>query len=300
MKTRILYTKGYGQFSEDEWEVPPGSDRGILVKSIMTGVCRSDIDMMQGGFGPLPIHMSGHEGLGQVISVGNEITDVQIGDFVATRGEPAYADVYPVRQHEYVVVPEASPKYILEPVACGVNCVMQAREEIAKRQGNGKRLLLMGSGFLAWVVYHTLQYFKMNFEITVVGRSNRDMWGGVLQQDFRGTFDVVIDLSSENMFDKDIYNNSALLVAGVQKPTTTDFAHLLWKACTVIFPSPRTDNFHHSMLLAKHLIESGKLTVDQFWSRGYNRNTEWKKAFSDATNRDRSYSRGYIYWPDNV
>ena len=126
------------------------------------------------------------------------------------------------------------------------------------------------------------------------------MWGGVLQQDFRGTFDVVIDLSSENMFDKDIYNNSALLVAGVQKPTTTDFAHLLWKACTVIFPSPRTDNFHHSMLLAKHLIESGKLTVDQFWSRGYNRNTEWKKAFSDATNRDRSYSRGYIYWPDTV
>ena len=104
----------------------------------MTGVCRSDIDMMMGNFGPLPLGMQGHEGLGQVTRVGSLVTDVKEGDYVATRGEPAYADYYNVRSDEFVVVPELDSKYILEPVACGINCIV----DDFKNRANTKTIIL--------------------------------------------------------------------------------------------------------------------------------------------------------------
>jgi hypothetical protein len=43
-------------------------------------------------------------------------------------------------------------------------------------------------------------------------------------------------------------------------------------------------------------IERGDLDVDKFWTRAYNRNTEWQQAFEDGVNRPEGYSRGYIVW----
>lgn len=295
--TRILHTIGNGKFEESSWECPPCSESGIIVKAIMTGVCRSDIDMMIGGFGPLPINMQGHEGLGQVIAVGSKVTDVKVGSYVATRGEPAYADYYPVREKEYVSVPEAHPKYILEPVACGINIVNQPIREIAERSGPGKRLLILGSGFLAQVAYQTILLNHLDFEITVVGNSNKEVWGHTLSQSYTGKFDVVIDLSSrQDVFEQDIMNTEGLVVFGSQKSVTTDFGSLLWKACTIVFPSPRTAKFYQCMKDAAYWIENNSIVVDSFWTTAYNRDTEWRQAFADGLNRPAGYSRGYIYW----
>jgi threonine dehydrogenase-like Zn-dependent dehydrogenase len=295
--TRCLQTTGQGYFEEVEYDKPePASDQ-IEVRAVMTGVCRSDIDMMQGNFGPLPLEMQGHEGIGQVTKVGALVTDVKEGDYVATRGEPAYADFYNVRQNEFVRIPEADPKYILEPVACGINVVQQSVSDIYKRSGEGKRLLILGSGFLAWVAYNTIRLNRFDFDITVVGNSNKELWGDSLSATYTGTFDVVIDLSSRtDVFDKPIVNNEALVVIGSQKVVTTDFGNLLWKACTVVFPSPRTDRFYDCMKDAAIWIENGELEVASFWTRGYNRNIEWQQAFADGVDRPDGYSRGYIKW----
>jgi D-arabinose 1-dehydrogenase-like Zn-dependent alcohol dehydrogenase len=295
--TRCLQTTGQGHFEEVDYDKPEPTSDQIEVRAIMTGVCRSDIDMMQGNFGPLPLEMQGHEGLGQVTKVGALVTDVKVGDYVATRGEPAYADYYNVRLDEFVVVPEADPKYILEPVACGINIVQQSVSEIYKRSGEGKRLLILGSGFLAWVAYNTIRLNRFDFDITVVGNNNKDIWGDTLSQAHRGTFDVVIDLSGgTDVFDKQIVNNEALIVLGSQKTVTTDFSNLLWKACTMVFPSPRTERFYDCMKDAAIWIENGDLNVDNFWTKGYNRDTEWQQAFADGTDRPNGYSRGYIKW----
>lgn len=295
---RVLVTKGQGFFEEQEFpsHMVPKPDE-IYVKSIMTGVCRSDIDMMCGTFGPLPVDMQGHEGLGQVISVGTGVQDVKAGDFVATRGEPAYADYYIAKQFEYVQVPEADPKYIIEPVACALNLIEQNELSIIDKQRTGADLLILGSGFLAYVVYHYLKLLKLKYNITVVGSSNSDLWGAVLQKDYTGTFDVVVDLSNRtDIFDKDILNNQALVIFGSQKTVTTDFAKLLWKSATVTFPSPRSAVFHKCMKNAVTLIQNGHLNVDKFWTRAYNREHEWRQAFQDGLNRPANYSRGYIKW----
>ena len=296
---RILQTVGQGNFFETQFEVPPLHPTDIRVQSLFTGICRSDIDMMTGSFGPLPINMQGHEGLGKVIGIGREVEDVVVGDFVATRGEPAYADIYNAKENEYVKVPEAHPRYIIEPVACGLNLIHQPLEQIAKRSGPAKRLLILGSGFLAWVAYHAIKLCYLDFQIHVVGSSNKELWEPVtkLYKEPQSSYDVIIDLSSSSIvFDSWIAKDEALIILGAQKTVTTDFKNLLWKACTIVFPSPRTSGFYTVMQDAVFFIQTGKLDVDSFWTKGYNRDTEWQQAFSDGLNRPLNYSRGYIYW----
>lgn len=292
-----LQTDGKGNFFETTYDVQPPGETEIQVSAVMTGICRSDVDMMQGKFALLPATMHGHEGLGQVIEIGSKVTDVAVGDLVATRGEPAYADVYNVRAREYVKVPEADPKYILEPVACGINIIHQPIREIAERSGPGKRLLIIGSGFLAWVAYHTIKLNHLDFEITVKGKSNKRQWGDILSEEYSGTFDVIIDLGSgTDVFDQPIVNNEALIVFGNQKQVSTDFGNLLWKACTIMFPSPRTEGFYSCMQDAAKWIENKDIIVDRFWSNAYPRVSQWEQAFYESIHRKANQSRGYLLW----
>jgi threonine dehydrogenase-like Zn-dependent dehydrogenase len=294
--TRILYTDGNGKFIEGQWRRPALQPDEIAVRSIFTGVCRSDVDMMTGDFPKLPMHMSGHEGLGQIIELGRNVTHVKVGDYVATRGEPAYADEYNVKPKQFVTVPTAQPKFILEPVACGVNVVLQAQATIDHKKCVRERLrvLIMGSGFLSWVAHHTMKTLNPSFEITVIGSSNRNLWGSVLQDRTEGEYDVIIDLVGRD------YNevaNEAILINAVAKSSSVDHEDmLLWKACTTIRPSPRTELFYDAMLLAREWVSNGSLVVQQFWSKQYDRDDEWQQAFEDAVNRPNGYSRGYIKW----
>ena len=297
MKVKTLYTDGKGSFQEQEWDKSEITADQIEVRAEMTGICRSDIDMMNGWFGPLPIHMQGHEGLATVTMVGSNITDVQVGDIVATRGEPAYAAYYNADAGTYVEVPEIHPRYILEPVACGVNVVMQCIREIAERSGAGKKLLIIGSGFLSWVAYNTLKINHLEFEIDVLGSHNLDLWGDVLLMGTTDTYDVVIDLGGDDVYSQ--VNDSALIIVGSGKAAGirgSTLESLLWKAATIMFPSPRTPKFMDCMRLARSWIQDGYLNVDSFWTKSYNRHTEWQMAFSEGVDRPLNYNRGFLYW----
>ena len=300
MKVKCLQTTGQGYFEEVEFDKPEPTSYEIEVRAIMTGVCRSDIDMMLGDFGPLPLHMQGHEGIGQVTKIGSNVVTTRVGDYVATRGEPAYADYYNVRMDEYVEIPEADPRYILEPVACGINLINQAKDQLELRQGktDNTRMLIIGSGFLAWVAYHTMRLNGYIYHVDVLGSSNQDLWGDKLLLGTSESYDVVVDLTGKYELGTEIsLNNNALIIDGVGKAVSKSEAQAqLWKAVTTIKPSPRNPQFIDCMHFAKYWIEKGYLEVDSFWTRCYNRNTEWEEAFADGVNRPSGYSRGYIKW----
>ncbi len=293
MIVRCLQTTGHGYFEEVNYDKPDPSDREIEVKAVMTGVCRSDIDMMQGNFGPLPLHMQGHEGLGIVTRVGKNVRDVNVGDYVATRGEPAYADYYNCRAGEFVVVKELHPKYILEPVACGINCVIDEFQDRADT-----KTIILGSGFLAWVVYNNLKMHFPEMEVDVLGSNNTELWGDRLLLATSESYDNVIDLSGKYGIGTYInLNNNAIIVDAVGKAVSKEEAQTqLWKAVTTYKPSPRTPKFIKAMHQARWMIENGELEVDSFWTKSYNRDTEWQQAFADGVDRPNGYSRGYIKW----
>jgi D-arabinose 1-dehydrogenase-like Zn-dependent alcohol dehydrogenase len=301
MRNRILVTEGQGEFVQTVWRKPKHKANEISVKAVMTGICRSDIDMMEGKFGPLPLTMQGHEGLAQVVEVGAEIDRVQPGDYVATRGEPAFSDHYNVRRGEFVKVPTADPKYIVEPVACGMNVVLQAMPMIRTLQGAGSRMLILGSGFLAYIAYQTIKMHELEFEMHVVGKSNKDKWHGHLSLDTkpRGRYDVIIDLKDDmQVIEKNLLKPGGVWVLASEKKQTytTNFGPMLWNATNIICPSPRVKSFYATMDAAVRWIEEGKLDVSGFWTKGYDRDTEWQKAFTDGLYRPKNYSRGYLTW----
>jgi D-arabinose 1-dehydrogenase-like Zn-dependent alcohol dehydrogenase len=300
MKVKCLQTTGQGHFDEVEFDKPEPTSYEIEVKAVMTGVCRSDIDMMIGDFGPLPLHMQGHEGIGRVTKVGSNVVTTRVGDYVATRGEPAYADYYNVRMDEYVEIPEADPKYILEPVACGINLIEQAKTYLQDRQGThtNNRMLIIGSGFLAWVAYHTMRLNGYIFHVDVLGSNNQELWGDKLLLGTSESYDVVVDLTGKYELGTEInLNDNAVIIDGVGKSVSKHEAQAqLWKAVTTVKPSPRNPKFIDCMHIAKYWIENGYLEVDSFWTQCYNRTTEWQQAFADGKDRPNGYSRGYIKW----
>ena len=48
MQVKVLATTGQGKFVETDYTVMDPGPTDIRVRAVMTGVCRSDIDMMQG------------------------------------------------------------------------------------------------------------------------------------------------------------------------------------------------------------------------------------------------------------
>ncbi len=299
-KVKLLTPNASTNFIEVDWVKTEITPYEIEVKAVMTGVCRSDIDMMRGLF-KLPIEMHGHEGLGIVTQIGSQIQDVKVGDYVATRGEPAYADYYNAPQETYVKVPELSPKYIVEPIACGINIWT---EIIRRSDPFESRICIIGTGFLSHVVYTNLFLRGIVSNIDIIGRHNKDFWqeehSVEVQSEPTGKYDIVVDLSNNNIsLTRDMYNPNALLVfASSKHPTVAStFDYLLWNAVTMVCPSPRSPGFHACMLEAVHQIETGKLYVNDFWTRGYNRNTqEWRLAFTDSLIRPPGFNRAYIYW----
>ena len=68
--------------------------------------------MFHGTFATLSKEIQGHECLGQVTKIGEYVTSnkgVKVGDYVATRGEPGFADYYNCAIGNFVVVPKQNP-----------------------------------------------------------------------------------------------------------------------------------------------------------------------------------------------
>ena len=304
MKTRLFYTTGNRDIIETIWDKPEPNSRQIEVKNIITGVCRSDIDMYTGAFQTLPKEIQGHEGLGIVTKVGNNIYNVNEGDIVATRGEPSFADYYNANENTYVKVPSTDPKYIIEPVACGINIY----EEVSGSIKFEDDIIILGTGFLAQVIYETIRNNGIGNNIVIVGRANKKYWK--LQNvelchnrkniSPQTSFDIIFDLSDDPDYLENLIsiNDEAIIVLAAEKHPAAilPMSKLLWKAVTIIFPSPRNANFIEAMKLAVDLIDNGIIDTESMWTQEYKRDTEVKAAFEDGLNRTRGYSRGYIRW----
>jgi S-(hydroxymethyl)glutathione dehydrogenase/alcohol dehydrogenase len=87
-KAAVLY--GAGQPLElDELEVLPPAEGEVLVRYVASGVCHSDLHIIQGlQAHPTPVVL-GHEGAGVVEAVGPRVTGVQVGDHVLTSYVPS-------------------------------------------------------------------------------------------------------------------------------------------------------------------------------------------------------------------
>lgn len=305
MKTEA-FRVGNSEIIYYNWGKPDPAEDEVEVEAIYTGVCSSDIAMYCGSFDMLPPEMHGHEGLG-IVTRAPEGSVFRKGDYVATRGEPAFSRLYNCKVGNMVKVPEADPKYIIEPIACGVNLGL-APSKILTEYHMVNRIAILGTGALAKII---AQCFDVkHVKVDVYGfahpeyfekcgatvRSRTEFW-----EMMEPTYDVVYDLtgSASNFHAASaVIKDNGVYVLGAPKnaykdEVTTDFAQFLWKNITIMCPSPRDPNFRDLMADCANVIRYGELDLEGFWTHKYSfENAE--QAFTDGINKTTDYGRGYI------
>lgn len=319
MKTKLLHSFEAKQIGEYEWEKPEITADEIEIKTLLCGICRSDIgsynrfELMPytdeanpngklGGFG--------HEGLGIVTKIGANITDVKVGEMVSTWGDPAFAYYYNVKKGEYAIVPEASPKYILQPTACSINIAIKTLLATAKLNDNLEpKILLLGSGFMSLVIG---QYFlSQNIDFHIVGSANKNEWQklGVTMKSITeivgNQYDAIIDLTSKAENWDLIPKLNLLKPEGIlcyastpYTPVTTNFFEQCWNCYTIIMPSPRNTDFDEMMKLTANLIMGGVIDPTSYWTNAYDRHDleSVKLGFEEGTHRTPEYIRGFLVY----
>jgi len=72
------------ELSVEETAVPEPGPGQVLVQLVTTGVCHTDLHAAQGDWPvkPAPPFIPGHEGVGEVVAVGEGVTDISVGDMV--------------------------------------------------------------------------------------------------------------------------------------------------------------------------------------------------------------------------
>ena len=93
--------------------LPPGANE-ITVKTHYAGVNATDVNISAGTYTPgatPPIDL-GAEVVGEVVAVGEKVTDFKVGDFVATNSLGGYTEYYTIRARYAIPVPDPSPEIL--------------------------------------------------------------------------------------------------------------------------------------------------------------------------------------------
>jgi S-(hydroxymethyl)glutathione dehydrogenase / alcohol dehydrogenase len=85
MKMKAAVLREYSSpLTIEEVELQPPKEKEVLVRTVYTGLCHSDLSMAKGNFKcPLPL-VIGHEAAGIVEAVGSGVRSLQVGDHVVT------------------------------------------------------------------------------------------------------------------------------------------------------------------------------------------------------------------------
>ncbi len=97
-----------------EADLTPPAPGFLTVKTHYTGVNATDVNISAGSYTPgrqPPIDLGG-ETIGEVVMVGEGVTDFQPGDTVAVNGLGGYTEYYTARSRHAIHVPQSSPEVL--------------------------------------------------------------------------------------------------------------------------------------------------------------------------------------------
>jgi len=138
----------------------------VLIETKACGICMGDIYVYRGD---LPGgRVMGHEGVGVVAEIGEDVENVKVGDKVTTLGGPAFAEYYKTKSRNVAKIPfdvEDYALWISEPLACAVNGIRGASIEI------GDNVCLIGCGYMGLLL---LQAMPKNYINNLIALDIRD------------------------------------------------------------------------------------------------------------------------------
>lgn len=269
----------------------------VLVRGRMCGFCKSDVATIL-GHNNVPPEMFGHEGVGEVVEVGENVTEFEVGDIVASWWHPAYADYYKGTPDKFAKVKDIHPQYIAQPLGTMVNVAWHILDYYEK----GKKVMVRGTGANAMLLAMALKAegADMN-DFVFVGNHNGEFFEDIANfskpDKLEGLFDIVVDVSGRKVYNWIIkyVKDRGVVVAGAN-PEGGEFIDLFpysWKAVTMVFPSPRSERFVDAFRRAAEMLNKKEVDNTVVFEKGYPRE-ECQKAFEDSVNH--KVIKAYLYW----
>ncbi len=83
MKAAVVRDPVDGYVDIKDVNLRPIHEGEALVKVEYCGLCHTDLHVAEGDFGKVPGRIIGHEGVGKVIQVADDVTNLKIGDRVS-------------------------------------------------------------------------------------------------------------------------------------------------------------------------------------------------------------------------
>lgn len=155
-----------GKAESREIEVPRPGRSEILIETKACGICMGDIYVYEGR---LPSEEAmGHEGVGVVAKVGEDVINVKCGDKVTTLGGPAFAEYYLTDRRNVAKIPDNIEDFALwisEPAACAVNGIRGSDIQI------GDNVCTIGCGYMGLLL---IQAMPRNIVGNIIALDIRD------------------------------------------------------------------------------------------------------------------------------
>ena len=106
-------------------ELKPPTGHEVTIRNLYAGVNATDVNISAGLYTPgaTPPLDLGAEMIGEVVAVGEKVTDYKVGDTVISTAIGGYADYMTVRSRFVIPVPEATPE-VLALVVSGVTAAL--------------------------------------------------------------------------------------------------------------------------------------------------------------------------------
>jgi NADPH:quinone reductase len=149
--------------------VPPMPHRHVRVRVTHCGVCSSSVPTWEGRPWfryPLPPGALGHEAIGVIESIGNDVDGWNVGDRVAYIGERGFAEYEVVPVETLFALPPqlGDTLFLAEPLACTMNVYRRAGIK------PGDTVAIVGIGFLGTL----LTQLALHGGARVIGIGRRD------------------------------------------------------------------------------------------------------------------------------
>ncbi|TVQ41152.1 MAG: hypothetical protein EA384_00990 [Spirochaetaceae bacterium] len=324
MKARSLWYVAPHQLEVRQVDVPDPGAHQVLVRVQVCGVCTWDLFIFSGGFQSFrefPFYF-GHEGIGIVEKLGPGVSRVAVGDRVALRESTMIGAEATGHMAEYALQSEAEVVplphdgkpdecWMIEPVACCVNAVDQARVR------SGSRVALVGCGFMGSIILQLLalspvsnvSVFDLRREALDYARTLQqrapvdiyDLAAGPDLAGLHGSFDVVIETAAvEPAF---LLANSLVRKGGTfvvfswqHHPFSFDFGDWHVRGITVLNASPAAaPDFTRCFYQSVPLIESGRIDLAPLVTH-VARPEQAQALYEDGLTKNNGYIKGIIRW----
>ncbi|TKJ47740.1 hypothetical protein CEE34_02195 [Candidatus Aerophobetes bacterium Ae_b3a] len=314
MQVKAINMKEPGKIMFRDVDLGKLKPNEILVRTKACGICKFDINAFSGKIKDSYLDEPGHEGVGIIEEVGEEVGELKPGDKVAALGRGAFGNYFKASKNMVAKIPQETEDFeywMAEPVACVVNglrsTIIQPGDTVAII-GCGYMGLLLTQGLPKEYITHLFCIDINDERLELAKEFGADTILNSIQTDAveyikseKGEVDVVIEAAgaqgTSDIATELLRKGGKLIIFGhhVEKELV-DMGAWHMKGLRILNPSPMlSSDFSKDFQDAVKLMKRGTFAQKKLITHTF-AFLEIQKAFSFVSSKPPHYIKGVILY----